>query len=70
MKAAIVLVILLMGVVFLVMYFARSSLESFDPTEQGREARAAVEGCASWTEVLDRVGEPPKWRNSTSNQTA
>ena len=67
MKAVIVLVILA-GVAVVVMYLAGfSNGGSFDPTEQGREARAAVEECASWTAVLDRVGEPRNWRDSTSN---
>lgn len=40
---------------------------SFNPTEQGRETRATVEKCATWTEVLERAGEPTGWRDATSD---
>ena len=67
MKATIAVLILLAVAGYFVYSYAKSSADSFDPTEQGREARAAVEECTSWTEVLDRVGTPPKWRDSTSD---
>ena len=51
----------------LVFNYSRSSLESFNPTEQGQETRAIVAECKSWTEVLDRAQAPRKWRNSNSN---
>ena len=34
---------------------------------RGGEARAAVESCSSWTEVLDRVGEPSRWQDGFDN---
>ena len=67
MKAAIILIVPLAGAGFLAVHFARSSYSSFNPTQQGREARAAAKECTTWTEILDRVGAPPKWRDSTSD---
>ncbi len=65
---AIVVLLLVIGVGVFTMYYVNSkSQENFDPTQQGRQARTAVESCKSWTEVLERLGEPRKWRNSTSN---
>ena len=63
-----VILIVVLGVVAaLVVNYAKSTVEEgFDPTEQGQQARAAIEKCATWTEVLDKGGEPSKWRNSHS----
>lgn len=67
MKVVIVLLVLVgAGVVFL--RFSGSSGEKrLNPTEQGKIAHAAAEGCSNWTEVLERAGEPKKWRDDASN---
>ena len=64
----VVILVLLVGVGVLVLRMKRSSSEeSFNPKMQGAEAHATTEGCKNWTEVLDRVGEPRKWRSATSD---
>ena len=67
MKGLFALLVLVGGVVVALKFSASSVTEGFDPAEQGRQARAAVESCASWTEVLDRVGVPSRWRDGTSS---
>lgn len=64
---AIVALVLLGSAAFLVYNYSSSSMESFDPTEQGKETRATIAECKSWTEVLDRTKAPRKWRRSTSD---
>ena len=65
---AIILLVVLVGAVFLVIQLTSSSIdESFDPAQQGRETRAIVKECASWTEVLERAGAPSFWRPDTSD---
>ena len=50
-----------------VLYYTRSSIEEgFDPTEQGRQARAAINTGAPWTEILEVAGEPRKWKEGSS----
>ena len=67
MKAVVVLVILAVAGGILLLYFTKSSVdEGFDPTQQGRTARAAIEVGASWMEVLDAAGEPRKWKEGDS----
>jgi hypothetical protein len=65
------LLIVLVGVGLLAMKFNSSSSSSSEsilsPTEQGQAARASAKTCTSWTEVLDRIGDPRKWRDDTSN---
>jgi hypothetical protein len=64
----IIIVLLLIVAGIAVFYYASSSTdEGFDPTQQGREARAAVEVGASWTEVIAQAGQPRKWRDATSD---
>lgn len=66
MKAVIGLIVVA-GAVFLVLYFTGSSVkQDFDPTQQGKEARAAIKEGASWTEVTDLAGEPRKWKEGAS----
>ncbi len=61
------LLVLVGGIVVALKLASSSVTEGFDPAEQGRQARAAVESCASWTEVLDRLGDPSRWRDGTSS---
>ena len=66
MKAVIVVVlVLLIGV--LVFRFATSSTESFDPAAQGRETRAKIQRGDTWTDVLEKAGDPSRWRGGTSD---
>ena len=67
MKGILVVLVLVGGIAVALNFSSSSVTEGFDPAEQGREARAAVESCASWTETLDRLGEPSRWRNGTSS---
>lgn len=67
MKGLFALLVLVGGVVVALKFTASSVTEGFDPAEQGREARAAVQNSSSWTEVLDRLGDPSRWRNGTSD---
>jgi hypothetical protein len=64
----------ILGVIVLVacvggaLYLTKSSVESSpDPATQGRETRAMIEQCRTWTEVLERAGEPRRWRDAFSN---
>lgn len=67
MKAVVVIVVLLVaGLVFL-NYSKSSTEQNFDPNEQGKQAREIAESCKTWTEVIERVGPPKRWRDSTSN---
>jgi len=66
MKLVIVLVVVLV-VGFVAFQYARTSVESFDPAEQGAEVRAKVETGQTWTEVLEKAGEPARWRPATSD---
>lgn len=45
---------------------ASSSSESFDPTGQGMQSRAAVKIGTSSTDVLEAAGEPSYWRDEPS----
>ena len=67
MKGLLVLLVLVGGGVLALKFVGSSVTEGFNPAEQGREARANVEGCSSWTEVLDRLSEPSRWRDGTSD---
>ena len=59
----IIILLVLVAVAGVVVYFSSSSVEeSFDANLQGREARAAVEVGMAWTEVIQAVGTPRKWR--------
>ncbi len=63
----VVIILVLLGIVGLgVLKLTQSSVEAFDPTQQGLEARAKVEIGSSWTDVLEAVGEPRKWKEDTS----
>lgn len=65
MKLGLVL-ILLVGVAIVVFRMQGSSSEEPSiPKMQGKEAHATAEGCKDWMEVLERVGEPRKWRDAT-----
>lgn len=67
MKGLIVVVVLIGGAVVAYRFTTSSVAEGFDPAEQGRQARAAVESCKTWTETIDRLGSPKRWRNGTSD---
>jgi len=67
MKAIVVLGILVVAGGILLLCFTKSSVEEgFDPTQQGRAARAAIKVGASWMEALDAAGEPRKWKEGDS----
>jgi hypothetical protein len=51
----IVLVLLAVGGFFLVKY---GGIGSFDPTEQGKQAKAAIKTAMTWKQVIDEIGEP------------
>ncbi len=55
---AIVGLVVIAGAVLAIYYAAGTADRMVDPTEQGKEKRAIIETCASWTEVLDRAGAP------------
>ena len=63
---AIVGLVVIAGVGLAIYYAAGTAGSMVDPTEQGKEKRAIIETCASWTEVLDRAGAPRRWRDGTS----
>ena len=66
MKAVIALLVVA-GIAFFVVYRTGSSVkEDFDPTEQGKQARAAINNDATWTEVIAVAGEPRKWKDGDS----
>ena len=63
----VILLVVLGGGIFLYLYFTGSTIkEDFDPTQQGKQARAAIKEGASWTEVIDVAGEPRKWKEGDS----
>ncbi len=67
MKVIVVLVVLA-GAGLLALKLTSSSIDtSFAPGKEGQEARTAADTCTNWTEVLERVGAPRKWRDSPSN---
>ena len=61
MVKVIIVVLVLAGGALLVAYYA-GGIGSFDPTEQGREAKAAISLGMSWTKVIDVAGEPQHYR--------
>ncbi len=65
MKILVVLV-LVAGVVVGALYFGGTSTQGFDPTQQGKDARAAIKIGAQWTEVIEAAGEPQFWRGGPS----
>lgn len=67
MKVVAVLVVLVVGGVIFLNFKGSSGEKKLSPTEQGKIAHSEAEGCANWTEVLDRAGEPRKWRDDSSN---
>ncbi|GJM24058.1 MAG: hypothetical protein DHS20C16_04730 [Phycisphaerae bacterium] len=52
--------ILVVGIGYGVMHFG--GLTSFDPAQQGRDAKAAVKPGMSWTKVIAAAAEPGKCR--------
>lgn len=66
MKVVIVLVVVLLIGVF-ALKFTRSSAESFDPAAQGKETRAKIQRGDTWTDVLEKAGDPSRWRAGTSD---
>jgi hypothetical protein len=66
MKVVIVLVLVLL-VGLLVFRFAATSTESFDPAAQGLETRAKIQRGDTWTDVLEKAGDPSRWRAGTSS---
>ncbi len=67
MKVVVIIVLLAIAGVCLLVYSGSSIEESFDPTQQGKDARAAISDCATWTEVIDKIGEPSFWREGASD---
>lgn len=57
MVKVIVVVILLAVAALLVAYYAGGT-RSFDPTEQGRQAQAAIKPGMTWQQVVDAAGKP------------
>ena len=57
----IVAVLVLAGLGLLAAY-RLGGVSSFDPTEQGREAQAAIQPGMKWTGVVDVAGEPKHYR--------
>lgn len=54
--------------VALYLNFTKSSIEKdFDPTQQGRQARAAVQIGATWSSVVSAAGAPRKWKAEPSS---
>lgn len=43
-----------------IVYF--TSIESFDPTEQGKQARAAIAPGMTWLQVVSAAGEPVEYQ--------
>lgn len=63
----VIVVLVLAGVIFLVVYLTGSSVkEGFDPTQQGKEARAAIKEGDTWTKVMEVAGKPSKWKEGDS----
>ncbi|HUU85532.1 MAG TPA: hypothetical protein VM243_18690 [Phycisphaerae bacterium] len=60
MKAVLVLIVLIGGVCLAVYYFGGAA--SFDPSQQGRDARAAVKPGMTLKKVIAAAGEPREYR--------
>ena len=59
--------LLLMAIGWGVVYYVGGSA-SFDPTQQGRDARAAITTGMTWSQVLDVAGAPGKWSKLVRKQ--
>jgi hypothetical protein len=59
MKAAIVLIVLVI-VGGVVLYYV-GGYSSFDPTQRGRDAKAAIAVGMPWTQVLNAAGDPRQY---------
>jgi hypothetical protein len=57
MVKVIVIVMLLAGAAVCIAYFVGGA-RSFDPTEQGRQAQAAIKPGMTWQQVVDAAGKP------------
>jgi hypothetical protein len=66
MKVVLILVIVIAVLLGIYYVSGSSSEETFDPTQQGKDARAKASQCADWLEVLERIGEPRNWRDGPS----
>lgn len=66
MKVILILVVLMIGAYFILHFTGSSIKEDFDPTQQGREAHAAIHPGDAWSQVVDKIGAPKKWKNEYS----
>jgi hypothetical protein len=62
-----ILLLIVVGAIAVVLRYAGSEVESFDPQQQARKAKGAIEIGTSWAQVLERVGEPSYWRSDTGS---
>lgn len=53
--------ILVCGAIFLAMYYW-GGLGGFDPSQQGRDAKAAIQPGMTWKKVMDAAGKPREYR--------
>lgn len=58
----VIVVILVLAGLALFAAYQWGGFSSFDPTEQGREAKAAIAPGMQWTKVVDLAGEPGHYR--------
>lgn len=61
MAKAIVAIIVVAAIALGALYFFGGQ-RSFDPTEQGRKAKAAVTTGMTWTQVTEAAGDPHRYR--------
>ncbi len=54
--------IVVLAAIALVIAYYVGGTRSFDPTEQGRKARAAIAPGMTWQQVIDVAGEPNKYQ--------
>ncbi|MGB0716908.1 MAG: hypothetical protein ACPGXK_13580 [Phycisphaerae bacterium] len=60
MKTALVLMLIIVGVGYFV--FTSSEFTNFDPTQQGKDAKAAITIGMPWKDVIVEAGEPQEYR--------
>lgn len=53
--------LLVCGALFLLMYYG-GGLSGFDPSQHGRDAKAAIQPGMSWKKVMDAAGKPREYR--------
>jgi hypothetical protein len=54
--------LLILGVIVLGIVYYVGGTQSFDPTAQGKKARAAISPGMTWQQVIDVAGEPRKYQ--------